>query len=116
MRLPANTGKGISRARSRINQLGITQPLDIRPEKLNASKTNLEQERQMEHLVDRIGCKKEEGVREGKNRYEMHKLAFDTKCCRNSKRILNSEATPLVTLRVSAIHRTDLKTFCYNLE
>ena len=72
MRLPANTGKGISRARSRINQLGITQPLDIRPEKkLNASKTNPEPERQMEHLVDRIGCKKQEGVREGKNRYEM---------------------------------------------
>ena len=76
MRLPANTGKGISLARSRINQLGITQPLVIRQEKkkLNASKTNPQPERQMDHLVDRIGCKKP------KSRKVSEKARTDTKC------------------------------------
>ena len=70
----------------------------------------------MEYLVDRIAYKKQEGVREGKT--DMKCRSWRWRLIQNVviKRILNSEATPLVTLRVSAIHRTDLKTFCYNLE
>ena len=42
--------------------------------KLNASKTNPEPEREMDHLVDRIGCKKP------KSRKASEKARTDTKC------------------------------------